>query len=122
MSKKAERFDDALSKNKIMSTNNPREINYLAKSISNFNQDSWNEIATEVMTTAVNANFEQNTKLKNLLLGTGNTIFVEASPKDKIWGVGIAMNDERVFDQKNWQGANKLGKVLMACRDRIKNS
>ena len=121
MSKKAERFNDYVTRNKIMSTTNPREINYLSKHIANFNQENWNEISSEIMATAVNAKFEQNRKLQDLLMKTGNSILAEASPTDKEWGVGIAMSDERVFDQSKWLGSNKLGKILMACRDRLRN-
>ena len=119
MCKKAEEFNDTVAKNKIMATKNPGEINFLSKGIANFNQTQWKLVEDAIMKQGVNAKFDQNPHLQNLLLETGNTTLVEASPRDKNWGVGININDKRIFDPKNWQGANKLGKILMECRNRL---
>jgi len=46
-------------------------------------------------------------------------IFVEASPYDKIWGVGLSPDDDRVLDINKWNGQNLLGKCIMQARDEI---
>ena len=38
--------------------------------------------------------------------------FVEGSPYDKIWGIGIHFEDELANDSKNWKGENLLGQAL----------
>ncbi|MEK3871918.1 NADAR domain-containing protein [Paenibacillus sp. FSL M7-0831] len=48
-----------------------------------------------------------------VLLGTGTRVLVEASPVDRIWGVGLAADDERIENPLLWQGNNLLGFALM---------
>jgi len=55
-------------------------------------------------------------------LATGNKTLVEASPLDKVWGIGLAVEDSRVHDPKQWQGLNLLGKVLMRVRDELRKA
>ena len=45
-----------------------------------------------------------------------NKIFVEASPIDKIWGVGLAENNDLILDPKNWKGLNYLGEIVTDIR------
>ena len=74
------------------------------------------------MKKGVTAKFEQNPRLKKLLIETGNTTIAEASPRDKIWGIGLHMNDPKVNNPESWQGQNKMGKILMACRENLRDN
>ena len=51
------------------------------------------------------------------ICSTKNTILVEASPYDKIWGVGLGVDDPLILDNKNWKGENLLGFILTNVRD-----
>ena len=62
----------------------------------------------------------QNTRLKNILLNTGDKMIIEANPKDTRWGIGLSAEDDRVLDESQWQGENLLGKVLMQVRQELK--
>jgi predicted NAD-dependent protein-ADP-ribosyltransferase YbiA (DUF1768 family) len=42
---------------------------------------------------------------------------VEASPTDRIWGVGLGPTDPRINDITQWNGLNLLGKALMSVRE-----
>ena len=58
-------------------------------------------------------------ELRGFLLGTGDRVLVEASPLDRIWGIGLAADDERATDPVRWRGLNLLGFALMEARKRL---
>ena len=60
--------------------------------------------------------FSQNDTIKKLLINTKNKILVEASPFDKIWGIGLKWDNDLVLNENNWKGLNLLGKTLMKVR------
>ncbi len=61
-----------------------------------------------IVTGANQAKFGQNKDLRDYLLGTGDRILVEASPLDRIWGIGLAADDPRAEQVSTWQGQNLL--------------
>jgi hypothetical protein len=70
----------------------------------------------------VNANlakFSQNSELKEFLLNTGNRVLVEASPVDKIWGVGLAQDNSASENPNTWKGLNLLGFALMEVSEQL---
>ena len=48
-------------------------------------------------------------------------MLVEASPYDKIWGIGMRESDTRATDPSQWQGWNLLGFALMDVRESLSN-
>ena len=65
----------------------------------------------------IDGSASQNPELKEFLLNTGDSILVEASPVDAIWGIGLAADDPAAAEPHNWQGQNLLGFALMRVRD-----
>jgi ribA/ribD-fused uncharacterized protein len=65
------------------------------------------------------AKFGQHEDLGRFLLGTGDRILVEASPLDRVWGIGLAADDPRAADPAQWLGLNLLGQALMQVRERL---
>ncbi|CAM9324163.1 unnamed protein product [Choristocarpus tenellus] len=63
--------------------------------------------------------FTQNRDLQRQLLDTNQKILVEASPFDKVWGIGLSADNPASRDMRQWKGENKLGKALMAVREQI---
>lgn len=53
------------------------------------------------------------------LKATGNDELVEASPVDKIWGIGLKFDDPAVQNRTLWKGTNYLGVCLEFARSLI---
>ena len=64
--------------------------------------------------------FGQHAELRDYLLGTGDRVLVEASPLDRVWGIGLAADDERAQDPARWRGLNLLGFALMEAREELR--
>ena len=68
------------------------------------------------MTEGNDAKFSQNAELKAFLIATGDSVLVEASPYDNVWGISLREDDERAKHPRTWQGQNLLGFALMDVR------
>lgn len=118
MAKKALLFDDINSYTKIMNTKHPRDMQLLGRQVKFYKQDIWDKYKYEIVYNGNYARFSQNTDQLDLLFSTKG-ILVEASPIDKIYGVGLSITDPLIKDPKNWKGQNLLGEILTAVRDRL---
>jgi ribA/ribD-fused uncharacterized protein len=122
MAQKALLFGDKEIFEKIMGTPDPRTQKELGRAVKGFNSKIWEENAKRIVYDGCKLKFEQNPKLLNELLNTNGRELVEASPYDRVWGIGLAEDDPRIHDPKNWQGTNWLGEVLTQLREDILNS
>lgn len=98
----------------ILETTNPRDIKALGRKIPNFDDIVWKRERMGIVTQGSRLKFKQNEDMKAQLLATGERELVEASPFDKIWGVGF--NAKQAPSKRGKWGANLLGKALMAVR------
>lgn len=98
----------------------PSIVKELGQKVINYNNDAWSIVRYSLMVYVNYLKYSQNEDLKQKLLNTGDRILVEASPIDKVWGVGLAENDPLILNEKNWTGQNLLGKALMEVRQRVK--
>lgn len=98
----------------------PKEIKKLGREVSNFDQAVWNKNKLEIVIKANYNKFTQNSELLKQLLATGDRVLVEASPWDRIWGVGLGADDPDVYDRDKWKGQNLLGQALMTVRDLVR--
>jgi ribA/ribD-fused uncharacterized protein len=120
MAQKALLFNDKESYLEIMNTNNPKYIKELGKKVKNFDNYVWEQNRFTIVLTACIAKFSQNESLKKVLLDTGLKTLVEASPYDKIWGIGLGTDDSRALNKNEWKGLNLLGLALTMAREVIK--
>lgn len=116
---KAKLFNDENIADKIMSTKNVREQKALGREVKNFDINLWNENAMEIVFKGNKAKFEQNSEYLDLLLSTKGKTIVEASPTDKVWGIGLTEADEKSKNIMHWQGTNWLGIVLTELRQEL---
>lgn len=116
MWKKAMYFKDYDCAKTILNSKTPVKAKKLGRSIKNYNEEVWKNYRGIAMTSAVYHKFSQNEDLKKLLLGTGDHFLIEATKNDKIWGIGLDVDDPRLYDDDNWQGLNLLGSCLMTVR------
>jgi ribA/ribD-fused uncharacterized protein len=117
---KAILFGDTGIASKIMMTDDPRKHKDLGREVKNYSDSKWAQYRFDIMTKGLYEKFSQNEKLKQALLDTGDTIIAEASPTDKIWGIGLTADDPRATDMDAWPGQNLLGKVLMKVRGSLR--
>jgi len=116
---KANLFDDHQIKERILKTHDPNEVKKLGRQVKNFNEYMWSVSNKKIVNSINMLKFNQNEDLKERLLATNDTVLIEASPYDKIWGVGLSADDPRIGDPDKWLGKNLLGLCLMKVRDRI---
>lgn len=119
MFKKAKLFSDNSTAELIMQCDDPKEIKGLGRKVSNFNNEVWELNRYSIVLNGNFAKFLQNENLMRFLMQTKNTIIVEASPLDQIWGIGMAAEDRRANDPYEWRGLNLLGFALMEVRDEL---
>jgi ribA/ribD-fused uncharacterized protein len=116
MAEKARLFKDMDTLAKILASENPDIIKNLGREVRNFNEHVWRMESGSAVVKGNMAKFLQNKNLGDFLLGTGEKILVEASPYDRIWGIGYNENDALITPEYKW-GRNELGKVLNKVRD-----
>jgi len=122
MYSKAIFFGDDEIAQKILATDDPSEQKQLGRQVKDFDSEIWDEVCNEIVYEGNLAKFTQNEELQKSLFATDNKILVEINPKDKIWAIGLGQNDERINIPAQWQGENKLGKILMIVRDELISS
>lgn len=118
MWEKAMFFNDQEIATKILNTPNPRKNKKLGRAVKNFDATKWEAAAFDIM---VAVNLAKWTVMKQELLATADKILVEASPLDKVWGVGLSADNPLILDKTNWEGRNLLGEALMKVRELLKD-
>ncbi len=117
MAEKARLFGDEEHFEKILRAVSPAEAKKLGRTVRGFQAEVWDEQKYDIVRTGNLHKFEQNELLKTFLLTAKSRILVEASPYDKIWGIGLHEQDQGVENPYNWDGQNLLGFALMEVRE-----
>ncbi|OCG56298.1 MULTISPECIES: NADAR family protein [unclassified Gilliamella] len=117
---KALLFQDVESANTILSITSSKMQKQIGQAVRNFDETIWDNNKKKIVFKGNYAKFSQNAELKKSLLSTKDKVLAEASPYDKVWGIGLSMDDEMRFNMAKWRGKNLLGEVLMAVRKALK--
>jgi ribA/ribD-fused uncharacterized protein len=118
MAEKARLFKDDATLEEIMKSNHPKQMKSLGRQVKNFDEDTWKRNRYSIILKGNYAKFNQNQNLRGFLINTKDKVIVEASPYDKIWGIGMSC-DDNVENPLNWKGLNLLGFALMEVRDEL---
>ena len=116
---KAHLFGDYETAALILAEPDPAEQKKLGRKVANFDQSVWHQHRELVVYQANYLKFTQNDDMRKFLRSLWGKTLSEASPKDKIYGIGLAADDPRALDPDQWQGLNLLGKVLMKVCEHI---
>ncbi|MFJ6198230.1 NADAR family protein [Micromonospora sp. NPDC092111] len=116
MWRKATLFGDHATASKILTAAHPHTAKYLGRQITGFDQQTWEQHRDDIVVTGNTAKFDQHPTLRTYLLGTSARVLVEASPLDRVWGIGLAADHPHATDPARWRGLNLLGFALMQAR------
>ena len=116
MAEKARLFKDDEILPQIINATHPGEAKKLGRQVKDFKQEIWLEHRFPIVVQGNLSKFTQNPDLKTFLLNTGDRILVEASPRDRIWGIGMAQSNPNAENPYRWKGLNLLGFALMEVR------
>jgi len=119
MAEKARLFKDEKIEQQILDVSHPHDAKKLGRKVKNFEPKLWNEHKYEIVKKGNYYKFSQDKDLKQFLIQTKNRVIVEASPRDRIWGIGMSQNNENANNPNLWRGQNLLGFALMEVRDSI---
>ncbi|KAH0431621.1 hypothetical protein CcaCcLH18_06925 [Colletotrichum camelliae] len=117
---KAMLFNDPKVALTILKADHPRKVKALGRKVSGFDEDVWNENRERIVREGSLLKFRSSPELKEKLLATGERELVEASPMDRIWGIGYSPEKAPASDRSRW-GLNLLGKVLMEVRAQLRD-
>lgn len=122
MAQKALLFSDIETYHKIIVAKSPAEAKTLGRQVRNFNDSIWNDHRFEIVVKGSLQKFEQHHDLKTFLLNTKDRVLAEASPVDRIWGIGLSADSDNAENPRSWPGLNLLGFALMDVRDMLKEN
>lgn len=113
---KATLFGDREAATRVLAAKDPDLAKRLGRSVNGFDEPTWQAERFAIVVRGNVAKFGQNPELRAYLLDTDDRVLVEASPVDRIWGIGVTADDPRANDPSRWQGLNLLGFALMQTR------
>ena len=118
---KAKYCGDTAAANNIMSCKMALQCKRVARNIENYNPDDWISYTETECIKGLLAKFDQNPKIKSILLNTHNKTLVECS-WDTVWGTGCPLTQPGCLNPENWESLGLLGTLLMAVCEKLKPS
>lgn len=120
MAGKARLFGDAEAERAALEAKSPAEAKKVGRLVRRFDNAIWERERFALVVEGSVHKFGSDPALRGYLLNTGDRVLVEASPMDRIWGIGLAADDGRALDPARWRGLNLLGFALMEARKRLR--
>ncbi|MET9383075.1 NADAR family protein [Streptomyces sp. NPDC002928] len=133
MAGKARLFGDEEGERRVLAAGHPSQAKKAGRLVRGFDEAIWERERFRIVVEGSVHKFTADAALRDFLLGTGERsemgvppaegwgrVLVEASPVDRVWGIGLAADDEAAADPERWRGPNLLGFALMEARERLR--
>ncbi|MGW0467979.1 NADAR family protein [Streptomyces sp. NPDC003027] len=133
MAAKARLFGDEEAERAALAARSPAAAKKAGRLVRGFDEAVWERERFGIVVEGSVHKFASDEALRGFLVGTGGRsemgvppaegrgrVLVEASPLDRIWGIGLAADDPRAKDPSRWRGLNLLGFALMEARERLR--
>jgi hypothetical protein len=120
MAEKARVFGDEAALAQVLASESPREQKAIGRRVANFDPGVWNGVCRGIVYAGNVARFSQDAEARRTLLDTGGRTIVEASPLDRIWGIGLDPDNPDALEPAQWRGTNWLGVALMQVRETLR--
>ncbi|WP_328932385.1 MULTISPECIES: NADAR family protein [unclassified Streptomyces] len=120
MAGKARLFGDGDALARVLGARHPSQAKSAGRLVRGFDEEVWARERVGIVVEGSVRKFSADAELRGFLLGTGERVLVEASPVDRVWGIGLAADDVAAGDPERWRGPNLLGFALMVARERLR--
>lgn len=119
MWRKARLFGDERRAAEVLAARSPAQAKAIGRQVAGFDEAGWEAERWGIVVDASVAKFASDPALRDYLAATRRRVLVEASPVDRIWGIGLAADAARATSPAQWRGLNLLGFALMEARERL---
>lgn len=116
MAEKARLFGDEAMLREVLAAHDPGAAKDAGRRIAHFDEAIWAERRFDIVKRACMAKFDSDDELRSFLQSTGSRVLAEASPRDRVWGIGLSEQDSDARRPSRWRGLNLLGFALMEAR------
>ncbi|QNS03829.1 NADAR family protein [Streptomyces xanthii] len=116
MAGKARLFGDPEAERRAVEAAHPAQAKKAGRLVKGFDEKVWERERFGIVLAGSLHKFGSDPALRDFLVRTGERVLVEASPVDRVWGIGLAADDPAAEDPERWRGPNLLGFALMAAR------
>ncbi|MFJ8494035.1 NADAR family protein [Streptomyces sp. NPDC094038] len=120
MAGKARLFGDPEAERAVLAAAHPAEAKKAGRLVRGFDESIWTRERFRIVAEGSAHKFAAEPELRDYLLSTGDRVLVEASPVDRIWGIGLAATAPAAEDPGRWRGLNLLGFALMEAREQLR--
>lgn len=120
MAEKARIFGDVDAERLAIDAANPALAKAAGRAVRDFDETVWQRERFEIVVRGSVHKFSASPDLREYLLRTGDRVLVEASPRDRVWGIGLGAKNEDAERPAAWRGLNLLGFALMEARARLR--
>ena len=120
MAEKARLFGDETRLVEVLAAPSPGAAKAAGRRVTGFDDAVWCENRVEIVARGSVAKFGSDDDLRRFLVGTGDRVLVEASPRDRVWGIGMGKNNPDAAHPSRWRGLNLLGLALMKARAELR--